>query len=331
MTTPVETRRLTKRYGTLTAVDALDLEVRAGEIYGFLGPNGAGKTTTLRMLLGLVRPTSGEVRLFGGRPHHLARIGSLVEGPAFYPYLSGRDNLRVMARHAGVGDGRIAVVLDQVDLSGRAKDRYETYSLGMKQRLGVAAALLKDPRLVVLDEPANGLDPAGMADMRLLVRRLGAAGCTVLFSSHLMTEVQDLCDRVGVIAGGRLVAESTVADLRGERTLRVVAAPLDAAAAAVGELVGADAVRVSGGGLDVAVAPERAATVNAALVTAGIAVSELTPRERSLEEAFLDLTAPPAAGRAPTAPDPAAPDPAQRGDLGPPTRHYFTRGIRPVR
>ena len=293
MTAPVETRRLTKRYGTLTAVDALDLEVRTGEVYGFLGPNGAGKTTTLRMILGLVRPTAGEVRLFGrapGRPGHLSRVGALVEGPAFYPYLSGRDNLRVLARHAGVPGKRITVVLETVELADRAGDRYATYSLGMKQRLGVAAALLKDPRLVVLDEPTNGLDPAGMADMRVLVRRLGAAGCTVLLSSHLMTEVQELCDRVGVISGGRLVAESTVAELRGERTLRVVATPLDAAASIVASRWGADAVRVAEGGLDLAIAPEQAAVVNAELVAAGVAVSELTARERSLEQAFFELT-----------------------------------------
>jgi ABC-2 type transport system ATP-binding protein len=290
MTAPVVTRRLTKRFGTVTAVDSLDLTVRAGEVYGFLGPNGAGKTTTLRMLLGLVRPTSGEVRLFGLPPGRLDGVGALIEGPAFYPYLSGRDNLRVTARHAGVPAARVAAVLDQVELTGRARDRYATYSLGMKQRLGVAAALLKDPRLVVLDEPTNGLDPAGMADMRLLVRRLGAAGCTVLLSSHLMTEVQELCDRVGIIAGGRLVAESTVAELRGDRTLRLVATPLDAAAARARALLGTDAVRVTDGGLDLAVAPDRAAEVNAALVGAGIAVSELRAEERSLEQAFFALT-----------------------------------------
>jgi len=296
MTTPVETRQLTKRYGSLTAVDALDLEVRAGEVYGFLGPNGAGKTTTLRMLLGLIRPTSGTVRLFGvapGHRGHLSRVGALVEGPAFYPYLSGRDNLRAMARHARVGDDRIALVLDQVDLTSRAGDRYATYSLGMKQRLGVAGALLKDPRLVVLDEPTNGLDPAGMADMRLLVKRLGAAGCTVLLSSHLMTEVQELCDRVGIISRGRLVAESTVAELRGERTLRIVCAPTEKAAAVAESLLGPNAVHVRDNGLDLDVPPARAAEINAALVEAGIAVAELTVRERTLEQAFFDLTGEP--------------------------------------
>jgi ABC-2 type transport system ATP-binding protein len=290
MTAPVETRRLTKRYGTLTAVDALDLTVRAGEVYGFLGPNGAGKTTTLRMLLGLIRPTSGEVRLFGRAPGHLEQVGALVEGPAFYPYLSGRDNLRVMARHAGVAYRRIGLVLDQVELTDRAGDRYATYSLGMKQRLGVAAALLKDPRLVVLDEPTNGLDPAGMADMRLLVRRLGAAGCTVLLSSHLMTEVQELCDRVGIVVRGRLVAESTVAELRGDSTLHVVAEPIDKAISCVRAMFGDLAVRVVDDGLDLSVPPERAAAVNAELVGAGVAVSALGVRERSLEQVFFELT-----------------------------------------
>jgi len=290
MTPPVEARRLTKRYGSRTAVDSLDLRVRTGEVYGFLGPNGAGKTTTLRMLLGLIRPTAGEVRLFGRPPGRLDGVGALIEGPAFYPYLSGRDNLRVMARHAGVPPGRIAAVLDQVDLTDRAGDRFAAYSLGMRQRLGVAAALLKDPRLIVLDEPTNGLDPAGMADMRLLVRRLGAAGCTVLLSSHLMTEVQELCDRVGVIAAGRLVAESTVAELRGEPGLRLVATPLADAAAQARSLLGAAAVQVTDGGLRLSVPPTRAAEVNAALVGAGIAVSELRPEERSLEAAFFALT-----------------------------------------
>jgi len=164
----------------------------------------------------------------------------------------------------------------------------------MKQRLGVAGALLKDPRLVVLDEPTNGLDPAGMADMRLLVKRLGAAGCTVLLSSHLMTEVQELCDRVGIISRGRLVAESTVAELRGERTLRIVCAPTEKAAAVAESLLGPNAVHVRDSGLDLDVPPARAAEINAALVEAGIAVAELTVRERTLEQAFFDLTGEPA-------------------------------------
>jgi ABC-2 type transport system ATP-binding protein len=291
MNLPVQTEALTKRYGPITAVDALNLAVRPGEVYGFLGPNGAGKTTTLRMLLGLVRPTAGTVRLFGRPPGagQLAGVGALIEGPAFYPYLSGRENLRVLARYAGVGTGRVELVLDLVGLSGRARDRYAGYSLGMKQRLGVAAALLKDPRLLILDEPTNGLDPAGMADMRALIRRLGASGCTVLFSSHLLGEVEQVCDRVGVISQGRLVAEGGVAELRGAAGLRVLADPLDDAAARARELVGADRVRVVDGGLDLAVEPERAAWLNAGLVGAGVAVRELRTRERDLEQVFFDL------------------------------------------
>jgi ABC-2 type transport system ATP-binding protein len=290
---PVETNRLTKRYGDLVAVDEVSLTVRPGEVYGFLGPNGAGKTTTLRMLLGLVRPTAGTVRLLGrppGTAGYLARVGALIEGPAFYPYLSGRENLRVLAHHGGAPRDRVGTVLELVDLAGRAGDRYGTYSMGMKQRLGVAAALLKDPRLLVLDEPTNGLDPAGMADMRALVRRLGAAGCTVLFSSHLLGEVQQVCDRVGVISRGRLIAENTVTELRGAATLRVVADPVDAAAARIRALLGDDRVRVDGAALDLDLAPDRAAWINSELVAAGIAVSELRTAERDLERVFLDLT-----------------------------------------
>ncbi|PZG19869.1 ABC transporter ATP-binding protein [Micromonospora craterilacus] len=293
MKPPVQIEGLSKRYGGLTAVQDLDLTVRAGEVYGFLGPNGAGKTTTLRMLLGLIRPTSGQVRVFGarpGEPGHLRSVGALIEGPAFYPYLSGRDNLRLLARYAGTGAHRVPVVLDLVDLTDRAGDRYAAYSLGMKQRLGVAAALLKDPRLLILDEPTNGLDPAGMADMRALIRRLGAGGCTVLLSSHLLGEVQQICDRVGVISKGRLVAESSVAELRGTAALRVVAEPVDRAASVARALFGDDRVRVVDGALELAVPPERASAVNAALVDAGVAVSELRLRERDLEDVFLELT-----------------------------------------
>ncbi|MEJ3744162.1 ABC transporter ATP-binding protein [Actinomycetes bacterium KLBMP 9797] len=287
---PVETHDLTKRYGEHLAVDRVSLTVRSGEVYGFLGPNGAGKTTTLRMLLGLVRPTAGTVRMLGQPPGRLAEIGALIEGPGFYPYLSGRENLRVLARYADVSRERVETVLELVDLTDRGKDRYGTYSLGMKQRLGVAAALLKNPRLLILDEPTNGLDPAGMADMRALIRRLGAAGSTVLLSSHLLGEVQQICDRVGVISKGRLVVESTVADLRGGARLRVVAAPLDAAAAHARTLLGPDRVRVDNGALDIDVHAEKAAWLNTELVDAGIAVSELGVRERELEDVFLEMT-----------------------------------------
>jgi ABC-2 type transport system ATP-binding protein len=291
MTEPVRTERLTKRYGRIVAVEDLDLTVHPGEVYGFLGPNGAGKTTTLRMLLGLTRPSAGGLRLFGRPPGagYLERVGALIEGPAFYPYLSGRQNLLVMAGHAGVSRNRVDAVLETVDLTARAKDRYRTYSLGMKQRLGLAAALLKDPRLLILDEPANGLDPAGMADLRVLIRALAADAVTVLLSSHVLSEVEQICDRVGMIARGRLVTETTVASLRTGGALRVVATPIEDAAARLRARFGADAVRIDGTALDLE-ADEPAGRVNAELVAAGITVSELRRQERGLEEIFLELT-----------------------------------------
>src|ERR671919_395563 len=213
----IETNDLGKRYGErIVAVDELNLNVRRGEVYGFLGPNGAGKTTTLRMLLGLIRPTTGTALVLDAAPgtsEALGRLGALIETPTFYPYLSGRDNLRVLARYAGVPEARIASAIDQVDLTARAGDRFRTYSLGMKQRLGIAAVLLKDPELLILDEPTNGMDPAGMAEMRPFIRSLGQGKRTVLLSSHLMSEVEQVCDRVGVISQGRLVGEGTVAEL----------------------------------------------------------------------------------------------------------------------
>jgi ABC-type multidrug transport system ATPase subunit len=291
----IETRALTKRYGdAIVAVDDLELSVRRGEVYGFLGPNGAGKTTTLRMLLGLVRPTSGEAAVLGvppGSPQGLARVGALVEAPALYPFLSGRDNLRVLARYAGVAEDRVEAVLGEVGLSARAADRYATYSLGMKQRLGVAGALLKDPELLILDEPANGLDPAGMAEMRSLIRSLGEGGRTVVLSSHLMGEVEHVSDRVGVIRDGSLVAEGTVEELRGRAGLRVRAEPLAEAGRLIGAHADVEAVTRVDGLLEVAVDPARAATINRMLVEAGIAVSELYAQKASLENVFLELTA----------------------------------------
>jgi ABC-2 type transport system ATP-binding protein len=291
----IETRALTKRYGdAIVAVDDLELRVLRGEVYGFLGPNGAGKTTTLRMLLGLVRPTSGEAAVLGvppGSPQGLARIGAMVEVPAFYPYLSGRDNLRVLARHAGVSEDRVDTVLAEVRLSERAGDRSATYSQGMKQRLGVAAALLKDPELLILDEPTNGLDPAGMAEMRGFIRSLGKGGRTVVLSSHLMGEIEQVSDRVGVIRAGSLVAEGTVEELRGRAGLRVRAEPLAEAASLIDALPNVVAVTRVDGLLEVAVDTAEAPTINRALVEAGIAVSELYTQKASLEDVFLELTA----------------------------------------
>ena len=289
----VETRALTKRYGDLVAVEGLDLRVRRGEVYGFLGPNGAGKTTTLRMLVGLVRPRSGDALVLGAPPGSrpaLAGTGALIEGPGFYPSLSGRDNLRVVAGGAGAPERRIAAVLEEVGLAGRAGDRYRAYSLGMKQRLGIAAALLKDPALLILDEPTNGMDPAGMAEMRAFVRELGRGGRTVLLSSHLMNEVEHVCDRVGVISAGRLVAEGTVDELRGQEFLLLRAEPLDHAEALLASLRGIDDVERVDGRLRIVAGAVPPQEVNRALVTAGIGVTELRPERTSLEDVFFELT-----------------------------------------
>ena len=290
----VETRGLTKRYGRRAAVEDLTLRVRRGEVYGFLGPNGAGKTTTLRMLLGLVRPTSGTARVLGREPGEeaaLARLGALVETTGFYAHLSGGDNLRVLARYSGVGSSRVEAVLKEVDLLDRARDRFRSYSQGMKQRLGVAAALLKDPELLILDEPTNGLDPEGMADMRDLVLSLGRGERAVLFSSHLLGEVEQVSDRIGVIRKGRLAAEGTVEELRGRKRLLVRAAPLDRALRVAQRLEGAKGAEVADGALTLAAdGGLTAATVVRRLVDAGLDVSEVRTAERSLEEVFLDLT-----------------------------------------
>jgi len=289
----LETTNLTKRYGRILAVHELGLKVRKGEVYGFLGPNGAGKTTTLRMLLGLIRPTGGHISILGatpGSPQALARIGALVEGFGFYPYLSGRRNLEVLARYAGVPKERVDAVLEQVALTARSGDRFKGYSLGMKQRLGVAAALLKEPALLILDEPTNGLDPEGMADMRSLIRRLGQGERSVVLSSHLLGEVQQICDRVGVIQQGRLVAEGTVAELRGQAGLLIRATPLDKAQEVLATMEAVGPVETADSWLRLATDPALAAEINRRLVQAGVAVSELRLEERSLEEVFLSLT-----------------------------------------
>jgi len=213
----VETKGLTKRYGSRTVVDALDMQIPPGVVAGFIGPNGAGKTTTLRMLLGLVRPSAGDGRVFSLPLHspasYLPRVGALIESPAFYPGLTGQRNLAVQATLGGHSLARVPVVLERVGLADRGGDRYRTYSLGMKQRLGIAGALLGDPTLLILDEPTNGLDPAGIRDMRALVRSLAEDGPTVLISSHLLAEVQQVCDWLVVIEHGRLVFQGPTARL----------------------------------------------------------------------------------------------------------------------
>ena len=301
----LRTRALTKRYGDLVAVDTLDLSIDRGALYGFLGPNGAGKTTTIRMALGLIYPTGGDVEIldepvFGrGTPVVLRRVGALVEEPGFYRYLSGRKNLELYARAAGPRadrDARLAridEVLKLVDLQEAAGKRVKAYSQGMRQRLGVAQALLASPELLILDEPTNGLDPQGMREIRRLLRRLADEGTTIFVSSHLLAEVEAMCDRVGVLAQGRLVAEGPPAQLRATgETLRI---DVDDRAKAQAILVRIDGVELDGadvraGSVRVRLAePATPAAVNAALVTGGVAVSALVPERASLEDVFVAL------------------------------------------
>ncbi len=229
MTTAVRTQGLTKRYGERLAVDGLDMVLPAGAITGFVGPNGSGKTTTIRMLLGLIRPTAGDGEVLG-RPlaeaaDYLAEVGAMIEGPAFYPTLSGRRNLEVLAQLAGIDRRRIDEVLELVDLDDRAADLYRSYSLGMKQRLGIAAAMLPTPKLLILDEPTNGLDPAGIREMRELLRRLSDEGATVFVSSHLLSEIQQMSDHLVMIQTGRLVFEGAVEELLDRQPSELVARP----------------------------------------------------------------------------------------------------------
>jgi ABC-2 type transport system ATP-binding protein len=299
------TDKLTKSYGSRLAVKDLDLEVRRGEVFGFLGPNGAGKTTTIRMCLGLIRPTSG-VALILGRDvaRHasevLPRVGALIESPALYGYMSGRDNLLCFADTlCGVPRGRIEEVLELVDLRDRQRDRVRTYSLGMKQRLGLAVALLHDPELLVLDEPANGLDPAGIVEMRSLLRRLAGAGKTVFLSSHVLAEVQQACDRVAILDAGELIEVAPVAALlRGSGEFEVrVADPLGAMAAIRRQAWGREARAVDG--MVVTASPSgRGRELTEFLVAAGFTPDAVAEREEGLEEAFLRLTGTAGPGRA---------------------------------
>jgi len=287
----LETKDLTKRYGDRLAVDSVSMTVRRGEVYGFLGPNGAGKTTTLRMSLGLVHPTSGSAAVLGrpaGDSTAIARVGALIEGPGFYPYLSGRANLQALARYRGLPDSTVDRALERVELGDRGRDRFKAYSLGMKQRLGVAAALMGEPELIVLDEPTNGLDPGGMADMRALIVDLARSGQTVLLSSHLLAEVEEICDRVGVISRGRLLEESTVADLRGGRRLRVVATPVDRALAVGMRFT--EKAELEGDAVVLDVPEQRTPDVLRALVGEGLDVHEAVVAERTLEEVFFEMT-----------------------------------------
>jgi ABC-2 type transport system ATP-binding protein len=301
---PIEARELVKVYGDIVAVDRVSLTVQTGDIFGYLGPNGAGKTTSLRMMLGLIRPTSGGVRLFGRDPllgtGALRGVAGFVEAPRFYPYLSGRANLELLAGldRMGAGARLIDSVLEAVELADRARDRVGGYSHGMRQRLGIAAALLRDPRLLLLDEPATGLDPAGMRDMRQLVRRLADSGITIVLSSHLLNEVEDLCNRVAIVRAGRIVYEGMLSELKQNASsvwrLRTTD---DRRALAIGTAQpGVAPVELDGGeygepGIAVTADNEEAiAALSVALVEGGLGVIELHQRVASLEDLFFSLT-----------------------------------------
>jgi ABC-type multidrug transport system ATPase subunit len=292
----IETSELTKQFGDVLAVDHLSLRVERGGVFGLLGPNGSGKTTTIGMLLGLVAPTSGSVQLFGReragvRLEDLHRIGAIVETPSFYPYLSGRDNLRYFQGISGTSDPEeVERLLELVELSSSAGRKFSTYSLGMKQRLGIAYALLGEPDLVFLDEPTNGLDPAGVAEVRDLVTTLGQGGRTVILSSHMLAEVEQVCQRVAIISEGRLLAQGLVADLvRSRGLVRLHTTADDQAARVLKALSSVSDVRVADGELLVRTDDEPW-TLTRVLAEQGVYVSEMMPVQTTLEQYFLEVT-----------------------------------------
>ncbi len=287
-------RRL--RRGSTVALDGLDLAVPEGGVYGFLGPNGSGKTTTIRCLLGLARPTAGACRVLGADSHQelhkvISRVGSIVESPSFFPRFSGRRNLELLARMYRLSSENVDAVLETVGLSARARDRVRTYSLGMRQRLGIAAALLKDPSLLILDEPANGLDPAGIKETRELLRRLGDEGRTVFLSSHILSEISQTCRRVAILSEGKLVTAGDVEDiLSGARPHGLVArVPDPGAAVAVLRAAAIEAIQ-QGELVRVPLAPEEGGRVTKLLADAGLYLTELRPDQVDLETVFLELT-----------------------------------------
>jgi ABC-2 type transport system ATP-binding protein len=296
----IEVDGLTKHYGPVVAVEGLSLQVPRGGVFGLLGPNGSGKTTTMGMLLGLIKPTRGSMRLFGQDIHGthqaaLRRIGAIVESPSFYPYLSGRANLRFFQ---GIGRGsgpeEMDRLLDLVDLSERADSKYQTYSLGMKQRLGIAFTLLGDPELVFLDEPTNGLDPAGVAEVRDLIRRLGADGRTVVLSSHLLHEVEQVCDSVAILSRGRLIAQGNVRDLlRQQGTVRLKTTDDTQAPSILAALDWVSGIRTEDGYLVAEAPPDRSGELTRALAEQEVFVTEMAPTQVSLEHYFLEVTGEP--------------------------------------
>ena len=294
----VETAGLTKRFGSRTVVDKVDLAIPAGSVCGFVGPNGAGKTTTIRMLLGLIRPSAGQGTILGGSltdpKSYLDKVGALIESPAFYPQLSGRDNLKALARLGRISTGKVDEALARAGLTERADDKYRSYSLGMKQRLGIAAALLPSPELLILDEPTNGLDPAGIVEMRGLLRSFAGDGMTVLVSSHLISEIEQICDHVVMIRGGRLVHQGPVADLQASQASDILVAPeFDEDQAKLAQVLEAAGCTVTAqpstllvGAAD-GLAP---ADINRLAAKNGITLRQLGEQTRSLERAFFALT-----------------------------------------
>ena len=302
MTAAIETRGLAKAYGERRAVDGLDLRVEEGDVFGFLGPNGAGKSTTIRMLLGLVFPSGGSASVFG---HDVVReplacrrlMAGFVERPAFYGYLSAQRNMEIHADLAGgVPHARCAELLELVGLGTRGGDRVKTYSNGMLERLGIAAALLGSPRVLILDEPTTGLDPQGIEEVRALVGELGRSGLTIFLSSHLLAEIERICTRAAIVRAGRVIAQGTIAELVGiDRRLRVETDDAPAAARALAALPGVRIDREEAGAVTVELLDAAAPTdVARAVLASGASLDALVPERRTLEEAFLEATEGPA-------------------------------------
>lgn len=293
----VRTEHLTKCFGKLVAVEDLNLEVRKGEVFGFLGPNGAGKSTTMGMMLGLIAPTSGTIELFGLNiqsylPKILQRIGAVTESTGFYPYLSGRDNLDYIARiTGGISSSRIEEVLELVELSDRKKDKFSNYSLGMKQRLAIACALLHDPEFMILDEPTNGLDPAGMKEIRELIIRLGQEGKTIFLNSHLLHEVEQVCERVAIIKQGKVITQGLIKDLmkKGD-TLQLKVSEPEKAATVLKNIDWITSIVREDDKLLVGVKAEKYAEISAVLAKENIFITEMKAKEDTLEEFFLEVT-----------------------------------------
>jgi ABC-2 type transport system ATP-binding protein len=304
----IRTEHLTKRYGTRAAVDGVSLEVPTGVIAGFVGPNGAGKTTTIRMLLALAQPTEGHIEMLGipsSRPEdYLPRVGALIEGPAFYPGLSARRNLEVLAALGGIDRRRIGLLLAQVGLQGRERDAVKTYSQGMRQRLGIAAALLPSPALLILDEPTNGLDPAGIQEIRLLLRDLREQGITILMSSHLLTEVEQIADWIILLNQGKVVYQGrTDALLKGQQTALIVGAATPDELRIIAALAREQQYEsvLSDGQLRVLAPVSFAGILNQRALEAGAVITELHVERNSLEETFFSLTKQPTANTSSTA------------------------------